>query len=92
MNRFGITVLTGKLARDENAVKMLDIVFDTICYEPGGNYFGFSGGFSELFFALSNLSLTQKSADFASFYAKQEKAALSTIEKFYNSLNEVEIQ
>ena len=86
------TVLTGKLARDENAVKMLDIVFDTICYEPGGNYFGFSGGFSDLFFALSSLSLTQKSADFASYYARQEKTALKTIEKFYQSLNDVELQ
>lgn len=86
------TVLTGKLARDENAIKMLDIVFDTICYEPGGNYFGFSNGFSDLFFALPNLAITQKSADFSSFYAKREKAALRTIDKYYTSLNEVELQ
>ena len=70
---------------------MLDIVFDTICYEPGGNYFGFSGGFSDLFFALSNLSLTQKSADFASFYAKQEKSVSKHYQKVLDIfLNDLE--
>ena len=86
------TVLTGKLARDEDAVKMLDIIFDTICYEPGGNYFGFTGGFSDLFFTLPRLAVMQKSADFASFYAKNEKIAIKAVEKFYDMLDETEAQ
>ncbi len=83
-------VLTGKLARDEDAAKMLDIVFDTICYEPGGNYFGFASGFFDLFFALPNLAIMQKSADFASYYKKAEKSAQRIINDFYESLDELE--
>jgi len=85
-------LLDGKIARDEDTVKMLDIVFDTIAYEVGGNYFGFSGGFSDLFFTVGRLVVQQKSSDFASFYAKSEKAALNTIEKFYENLDKVEKQ
>ena len=84
------TVLTGKLSRDEDANRMLDIVFDTICYEPGGNYFGFSAGFSDLFFALPRLALEQKKSDFASFYKRNEKAAQKTVETFYKNLDQVE--
>ncbi len=84
------TVLTGKLARDEDAVKMLDIVFDTICYEPGGNYFGFASGFYDLFFALPNLAIKEKSAEFASYYKKAEKPATRTIRDFYEALDNTE--
>ncbi len=86
------TVLTGKLARDEDASKMLDIVFDTICYEPGGNYFGFSAGFNDLFFSLPNQAIKAKSADFASFYKRAEKSALRTINNFYEALEVAEAE
>ena len=59
-------LLAGKLARDEDSVKMLDILFDTITYEIGGNYFGFSAGFGDLFFTLGRLVVEQKSTDFSS--------------------------
>ena len=72
-------ILTGKLARDEDTANMLDILFDTICYEVGGNYFGFSGGFTDLFYTLGRLCVEKKSSDFASWYAKNEPAAESTI-------------
>lgn len=84
------TLLQGKFAQDETAASMLRLVFDSICYEVGGNYFGFSGGFNNLFYAVSNVALNQKSTDFASFYAKNEKAAQKTIENFYEDLDEIE--
>ncbi len=82
--------LSGKLARDEDSRNMLDLLFDTIAYEIGGNYFGFSAGFSDLFYTLGRLVVEQKSTDFASWYAKNEKSANATIDKFYEQLDKVE--
>ena len=84
------TILTGKLARDDDAVKMMDLLFDTICYEVGGNYFGFDTGFSDLFYTLGRLCIQQKKTDFASWYTKNEKGALKTLEKFYKNLEAAE--
>ncbi len=84
--------LSGKLARDEDSRNMLDLLFDTIAYEIGGNYFGFSAGFSDLFYTLGRLVVTNKSTDFASWYAKNEKSANATIDKFYEQLDKVEAQ
>ena len=83
-------LLAGKLARDEDSTKMLDILFDTITYEIGGNYFGFSAGFTDLFFTLGRLVVEQKSTDFSSWYARNEKAANKTIEDYYKALREHE--
>ena len=83
-------VLTGKLSRDDDAVRMLDILFDTVTYEIGGNYFGFAAGFTDLFYALPRLAIDKKSSDFSSFYEKLEKNANKNIEKFYNSLENTE--
>ena len=82
--------LSGKLSRDEDTRNMLELLFDTIAYEIGGNYFGFSSGFSDLFYTLGRMVVTNKSTDFASWYAKNEKAAISTIDKFYEGLAKVE--
>lgn len=82
-------MLDGKLARDEDSIKIFDILFDTIAYEVGGNYFGFSSGTYNLFFALPFTSLNSNS-NFASFYSKNEKSANRVISKFYETLEEVE--
>ena len=84
------TLLEGKFAQDETAASMLRLIFDSICYEVGGNYFGFSGGFNNLFYAVSNVAFRNNSSDFASFYAKNEKSANKTIETFYEALDAVE--
>jgi len=83
-------LLAGKLARDTDTVAMMDLLFDTVAYEIGGNYFGFSSGFNALFYTLGNEVVNNKNADFSSFYAKNEKAAASTIKTFYKSLNKAE--
>lgn len=82
--------LAGKLSRDEDSRNMLELLFDTIAYEIGGNYFGFSAGFGDLFYTLGRLVVTNKSTDFASWYAKNEKSAIATIDKFYEGLEKVE--
>lgn len=83
-------LLAGKLARDEDSTKMLDILFDTIVYEIGGNYFGFSSGFQDLFYTLGTHVVVNGKSDFTSFYATKEKSALQTIDKFYAALDEIE--
>jgi len=82
--------LAGKMARDEDSRNMLELLFDTIAYEIGGNYFGFSSGFSDLFYTLGRMVVINKSSDFASWYAKNEKSAITTIDKFYEGLEKVE--
>ena len=84
--------LDGKIARDEDTIAMLDIIFDTIAYEIGGNYFGFSNGFTNLFYTTGFMVVRDKSTDFASFYAKNEKPALKVIDDFYTDLEKVESQ
>lgn len=86
------TVLSGKMARDENAERVLDILFDTICYEIGGNYFGFAAGFGDLFYTLPRLSLEKKSTDFASWYSAREATAVGVIDKFYTALEASEAE
>ncbi len=79
--------LQGKLARDTDAVKMLDILFNTITYEIGGNYFGFDiPGSGNLFYSLPRVAIENGSTDFASWYQQNEKSAIKSIEKFYKNL------
>ena len=82
-------MLDGKLARDDDSVKMFDILFDTIAYEVGGNYFGFSGANYNLFFALPFTTLNGKS-NFSSYYRQNEKAAISVIDEFYETMEKSE--
>ena len=83
-------VLAGKLARDEDSARMLDIIFDTIAYEVGGNYFGFDTGVNDLFYSLPRLAVTRKSSDFSSLYKKLEKPSVKDIELFYEILDKIE--
>ncbi len=78
--------LQGKLARDPDAVKMLDLMFDTITYDVGMNYFGFSSGVTDYMFCISGLAINGRSTDFASYYRKLEGAAQRTIDQLYKQL------
>lgn len=83
-------LLEGKLARDTDTIAMLDILFDTIAYEVGGNYFGFESGLGDLFYTTCRLTFYNKSTDFASWYKSKEKAAAKVLDRFYNSLEKIE--
>ncbi len=79
-------VLDGQLAQDPQSVKMLDIIFDTICYEPALNYWGFSGAMGNLFFALPQQAIAKENANFASFYAEKSEAAQMVINDYLSGL------
>ncbi len=83
-------LLEGKLARDTDTIAMLDILFNTIAYEVGGNYFGFEAGLSDLFYTTCRLTFYNKSTDFASWYKTKEKPSNKLLERFYTSLEEIE--
>lgn len=86
-------LLSGKLARDENSVAMMDLLFDTIAYDVGMNYFGFDeGNFGDLLYTLGRMVVLNKTSDFASWYAKREAASIATIDKFYKVLDQKEAE
>lgn len=84
------TILAGKLARDDDCRNMLELIFDSITYDIGLNYFGFDAAFNEFLYFIGNKVIGQKNADFASIYAKREKSLIRSIEKFYERLEETE--
>ena len=83
-------VLGGKLSRDEDAVKMLDLLFDTITYEVGGNYFGFDSGTTDLFYVIPRQAVVKQTTSIASVYKMFEKIANRAISNFYDKLETVE--
>ena len=83
-------LLAGKLSRDEDSRRMIDILFDTIAYEVGCNYFGFTDGFNNMLYAMKQLVIDQNSTDYASWYAKYESKAVQAIEKVYKALDKIE--
>lgn len=83
-------VLAGKLSRDEDAANMLTLMFDTITYEIGGNYFGFANGTGDLFYVIPRQAVVNGTSSIASIYKSFEKMANRTISGFYTSLETVE--
>lgn len=83
-------LLDGKLARDEDSVAMLDLLFDSFIYDPGLNLLGSKPGVTNLVWTMSTLVASQRSTDFASYYAQNEKAALHSVAEFYEALAQIE--
>lgn len=79
--------LGSKLSRDPETVEMLEIIFDSVVYDPGCNYFGREGGMNQLFYMVPNLIFKSKSSDFASFYAKNATSAQQQIDTFLSTFN-----
>ncbi len=65
---------------------MLDILFDTICYDPGMTYWGLSGSYMNLFFYPWNEAVLNGRSEFASFYASHKDGAQKFIDDYYTSL------
>lgn len=75
------STLEQKYSRDEMSAEMLKIIRDTTYFDMG-YIFNFGGsGF------ISRDLLTNKSKDFASYYAKNEKMIQRSIDKFIESMN-----
>jgi len=76
--------LKGKYVRDEESAEMLDIILAQRAYDLGMIF-----NWGSMFSTITGLS-TSSNADFASAYAKREKATVSAIEKFVESLENIE--
>jgi len=83
-------LLTGKLARDDESVEMLNIIFSNIVYDMGMNYFGFDTGFMALFYMIPFMIGRDKSTDLASYYSKNEKAANTMINRLFERMEDAQ--
>ncbi len=79
-------VLEGKLTNDLESRKMLDLIFDSVAFDPVNNYFGFHSGIGDLAFVIGRLVIEKSSSNFASFYKERENSAKNTIHDFYKNL------
>jgi len=79
-------VLEGKLSQDIESRKMLEIIFDSVEFEPINNYFGFRNGTGHLAFVIGYLAVDAASRDFVSYYRERENEAKHLINEFYINL------
>lgn len=79
--------LGDKLSRDPESVEMLDIIFDSVVYDPGFNYFGREGKMNDLFYMVPRLVYQKKSADFTSWYEAAVSGAQAQIDTFLASFD-----
>ncbi len=81
-------VLDGKLANDLESRRMLDIIFDSVEFEPICNYFGFQEALGDLAFVIGCLCINQQSKDFASYYRQYENKAQTDLNAFYRNMKQ----
>ncbi len=76
------TLLGDKMARDNESVDMLDIIFDGCVCDFGLNYLGFN----KLTYTISDLCGKDKSTDFASYYQKNAPEVEKTLNELIEKL------
>jgi hypothetical protein len=79
-------VLEGKLAQDIESRKMLELIFESVSFDPVNNYFGFHSGIGDLAFVIGKLVIEGNSKNFASFYKGRANSAANTLDEFYKNL------
>ncbi len=79
-------VLDGQLAQDPETSDMLDIIFDTICYDAGMNYWGLYSPCMQLVFALPNQAIRKQNGIFSSVYAQYGDATQKQIDDYYTTI------
>ncbi len=79
-------VLEGKLTNDNDSRRMLELIFESVSFDPVNNYFGFHDGIGELAFVIGRLVIEKSSKNFASFYRERQNAANKVIDDYYKSL------
>ena len=78
-------VLDGKLANDLDSRRMLDLIFESVSFDPVYNYFGFRSNIGSIAFVIGYLA-ANGSKDFASYYKERERDANLVIREFYDNL------
>ena len=79
--------LGDKLSRDPESVEMLNIIFNSVVYDPGCNYFGREGGMNKLFYMVPHMVYQEGKADFASWYSTYAESAQKQIDTFLATFN-----
>ena len=77
-------VLENKAVRDENSYRVLQLMHENKVFDFGFNFD--SNGYN----IISDVVVKQKSTDFASAYAKKEKAILKSFDKIITAVKEME--
>ena len=79
--------LNTKSVRDEESIQMLDLIFNDIYCDAGRTYFGLdNSSMFNLVYSVSHYVYKKNTAEFASYYAKNEKGAQKCIDKFYDAV------
>ena len=73
-------LLSTKFSRDEESKTMLDIIFSNSAYDIGMCY----SNFNRLFYTMLYM-MNEHTTDFASYYAKEEKAVQADYDKAFAS-------
>ena len=76
----------------EDAARMLELLFDTITYEIGGNYFGFEAGATDLFYVIPRKAVEGGMTSIASISKSNEAVTKKVLSIFYQKLDTVENQ
>ena len=79
-------LLEGKLAQDIETREMLELIFDSVSFDPVNNYFGFHSGIGDLAFVIGKLVIEGNSKNFASFYKGRANSAANKLDEFYKNL------
>ena len=79
-------LLSHKLSRDEDSVNILNIVFENVRYDIGMTYLASTNAGFNMLYALPLMIVHGNSKDFASYYAKNEKSALTQLNKIYEEI------
>ena len=80
------SLLSEKLARDEDSIRMLNIIYDNCVYDFGLN---FSTGANKLFYTVEHM-LKAKNTNLASFYAANETHVKAHYDNVYKMFEEME--
>jgi len=78
-------VLEGKLAQDIESRKMLELIFDSVSFDPVNNYFGFHSSIGDLAFVIGKLVIEDTSKNFASFYKGRANSSQGKLDEFYKN-------
>ncbi len=78
-------MLGEKLSRDPESRDMLDLIFDSIVFDAGMNYFGFGKNMTK-FWNLGDAISKGEFSGYASFLGQYEEATIAEIEEFNNAL------
>ena len=82
-------LLKTRYSADLETRAMLELVFDTVTYDPCGNYFGFSDGFCGVLYMPTD-TIFYGANQYAAMLRAQRTFCKGTLNKFYEALEKLE--